>query len=165
MAPTTPPHAELPLTDESETEALAARLAGMCGRGDILALTGDLGVGKTVFARAFIRACTHADEEVPSPTFTLLQVYETSDDPIHHFDLYRLRTAEEVLELGFDDALHDGVTLVEWPDRLGPYLPRDRLDVKLLQGPSAVSRLAHLTGHGYWEARMTDAFLDGAIHG
>ena len=165
MTPNTPAHAEITLADESETESLASRLSIMCGRGDILTLTGDLGVGKTVFARAFIRARTTDDEEVPSPTFTLLQVYDTMDDPIHHFDLYRLRTAEEVLELGFDDAITDGVTLVEWPDRLGPYMPRDRLDVELLQGATSGSRRALLTGRGYWEARMTDAFLDGAIHG
>ncbi len=161
-APT--PHAILELVDETATEVLAERLSGMCGRRDMLALKGNLGVGKTVFARAFVRHRTSADEEVPSPTFTLLQVYETSSDSIYHFDLYRLKSADEIIELGFEDALDDGTTLVEWPDRLGPYLPRDRLEVELLQGPSDGSRRARLTGYGYWQARMTDAFLDGKIH-
>ena len=164
MTDTPPPHAILDLADETATQALAERLSGMCGRGDMFSLKGDLGAGKTVFARAFVRARTIPDEDVPSPTFTLLQVYETASDPIYHFDLYRLKSSDEVIELGFEDALDDGIVLVEWPDRLGAYLPRDRLEVELLQGPSEDARRARLTGYGYWQALMTDAFLDGKIH-
>ena len=130
----------------------------------MLSLRGDLGMGKTVFARAFIQSLTSAEEEVPSPTFTLVQVYETSPASVYHFDLYRLKSPDEILELGFDDALDDGCVLVEWPDRLGPYLPGNRLDVDLVQGPSEGARRVSLTGYGYWQARMTDAFLDGKIH-
>ena len=158
------PHAIIDLADEQATEALAARLSAMCGHGNMIALTGDLGMGKTVFARSFIRQQASPEEEVPSPTFTLVQIYETETDPVYHFDLYRLKAPDEVLELGFEDALNDGVVLVEWPDRLGPYLPHDRLDIELLQGPSEGARQAKLTGHGYWQARMTDVFLDGKIH-
>jgi tRNA threonylcarbamoyladenosine biosynthesis protein TsaE len=164
MIETPSPHAQLDLVDETATEALAARLSAMCGRGDMISLKGDLGMGKTVFARAFIRSRTSPDEEVPSPTFTLLQVYDTTSEAVYHFDLYRLKTADEILELGFEDALDDGVGLVEWPDRLGPYLPRDRLEVELIKGKSEHSRRARLTGYGYWQARMTDAFLEGKIH-
>jgi len=158
------PHAVLDLADEAATLALAERLSGMCGRGDMFSLKGDLGMGKTVFARAFIRARTTPEEEVPSPTFTLVQVYETESESIYHFDLYRLKSADEIVELGFDDALDDGVALVEWPDRLGAYQPRDRLEVELVAGSSEGARRARLTGYGYWQARMTDVFLDGKIH-
>jgi tRNA threonylcarbamoyladenosine biosynthesis protein TsaE len=157
-------HAILDLDDEGATQALARRLASMCGHGTMVALKGNLGMGKTVFARAFVRALTSDDEEVPSPTFTLVQVYDTATDPIYHFDLYRLQNPDEILELGFEDALHDGIVLVEWPDRLGLYMPQDRLDVEILQGPSEGSRRVLLTGHGFWQARMTDVFLDGKIH-
>ncbi len=164
MTDRAPPHALIDLDDETATVKLAERLSEMCSAGNMIALHGDLGMGKTVFARAFIRYQTTPDEEVPSPTFTLVQIYDTATDPIYHFDLYRLNHPDEVLELGFDDALSDGTVLVEWPDRLGPYLPRDRLDIELLQGSTGNARRAALTGHGYWQARMTDAFMDGKIH-
>jgi len=164
MIDTPSPHVILDLADETATEALAIRLSGMCGRGDMFSLKGELGMGKTVFARAFVRAQTSPDEDVPSPTFTLLQVYETASEPIYHFDLYRLKSADEIIELGFEDALDEGIALVEWPDRLGVYLPRDRLEVELVPGASEGARRARLTGYGYWQARMTDAFLDGKIH-
>ena len=158
------PHATLELGDETATMALAERLSAICGRGTMIALKGDLGMGKTVFARAFVRQLTSDTQEVPSPTFTLLQIYEANPDPVYHFDLYRLKSPDEILELGFEDALDDGIVLVEWPDRLGPYLPADRLDLELLQGPGEQARQTRLTGHGYWQARMTDVFLDGKIH-
>jgi len=158
------PHAILNLATEADTDALARRLAGMCGRGDMMALVGTLGMGKSVFARAFIRQLTAPDEEVPSPTFTLVQVYEADRNPVYHFDLYRVKVADEVIELGFEDACEDGIVLVEWPDRLGPYLPSDRLQVSFFQGAAENARRVELTGFGYWQARMTDAFLDGKIH-
>jgi len=165
MAESTEPHAILELDGEADTVRLAERLASMTGPGDMIALTGDLGTGKTVLARALIRARTRPDEEVPSPTFTLVQVYETDAEPAYHFDLYRIEDTEEIYELGFEEALSDGVVLVEWPDRLGTLLPSDRLDVELQQGAGPDRRIARLTGRGYWIARMTDAFSEGAIHG
>lgn len=156
------------LDGEAQTGELAGRVAAVCGVGDVIALAGDLGVGKTVFARAFIRAYLGRAEEVPSPTFTLLQTYGGEADgstPVHHFDLYRLNDASEAYELGFEEAITDGVTLIEWPDRLGDLLPVDRLDLELRQGPRPDSRLARLTGHGFWRARLMESLGEAAIHG
>ena len=157
-------HTDIDIADEAATEALAVRIAEISGVGDLIALHGNLGVGKTVFARAFIRSRAGADEEVPSPTFTLVQPYDCEPVPIYHFDLYRVNQPDEVLELGFEDAMADGTVLVEWPERLGPYLPRDRLDVEIHQGGSPGSRLIRLTGQGYWLARVADVINEGKIH-
>lgn len=110
-------------TSEDETIALAASLAAKSAPGDLYALQGTLGAGKSVFARGFIQALTGKDTEVPSPTFTLVQTYDTSKGMIWHFDLYRLNTAEDVYETGWEEALAGGITLVEWPQRLGNLLP------------------------------------------
>jgi tRNA threonylcarbamoyladenosine biosynthesis protein TsaE len=136
---------DLLLPDLAATHALARRLAEAARPGDILALTGALGLGKTEFARAFIRTLSGPDEEVPSPTFTLVQLYEGRAGMIWHFDLYRLARPEDVWELGFEDALAGGILLIEWPDRLGPLLPRRRLDLTLLPGAGAEARRAILT--------------------
>src|SRR5271157_2974950 len=104
------------MPDEAATKALAARLAAIACVGDVVALSGELGVGKTAFARAFIRARCGADEEVPSPTFTLSQVYDGGGSAIWHFDLYRLAAAEEAWELGIEEAFSCGISLIEWPD-------------------------------------------------
>ena len=144
----------LPLADEAATVALARELAPALRRGDVIALWGDLGAGKTRFARALIGALAGESEEVPSPTFTLAQSYDTSAGVVWHFDLYRLETPEEALELGIDDALAEGIVLIEWPGRLGSLLPRDRLDLTLdfTAGPEA--RIATLAGRGAWAARL-----------
>lgn len=146
----------LDLPDETATVRLGAALAGLLRVGDVLALHGDLGAGKTALARAIIRARVGDPlAEVPSPTFTLLQTYDGADGlPLAHYDLYRLERPEDVFELDFDDALASGATLIEWPDRLGPLLPRDRLDLTLLiAGPSA--RRAVLTAAGpAWADRL-----------
>jgi tRNA threonylcarbamoyladenosine biosynthesis protein TsaE len=113
------------LPDETATEQLGATLAARLKPRDIVGLTGDLGAGKTTFARAVIRAATdNPDLIVPSPTFTLVEVYDTPRGPIWHFDLYRLEAPEQVFELGWEEALADGISLIEWPDRLGGLLPR-----------------------------------------
>lgn len=103
-------------------DALAPHLTG----GGILALEGNLGAGKTALARALIRKLTGSpDLDVPSPTFTLVQTYDTNAAPIWHFDFYRLKNPEEVFELGWEDALaHGGVIIMEWAERIGPLLPR-----------------------------------------
>ncbi len=135
------------LSDLAATEALAARLAGLARRGDAILLEGQLGAGKSAFARAFLRAVSgDAALEVPSPSFTLVQSYETRLGPVHHFDLWRLDGPGAVVELGWDELAQD-IVLVEWPDRLGELAPEDALRIGL--SPLADgARRAVLTGWG-----------------
>ncbi len=151
------------LANEKETEALAARLAGLARPGDFIALIGDLGAGKTVFARAFIRALNREgpEEEVPSPTFTIIQSYDRGSVTVHHVDLYRLEEPEEALELGLDEARSDGVIVMEWPERLGRYLPGDRLDVVMEFGDGETQRRVAISGGGGdWPERLKKAGFD-----
>ena len=144
------------LPDEPATAALAGRIVRRLGRGDVVGLSGTLGAGKTTFARAAIRTVLGPDAEVPSPTFTLVQTYDLPAGMLWHFDLYRLASPDEVVELGWDEACADGIVMVEWPDRLGPLLAADRLDVDLAFGARTDARLATLTGHGAWADRIGD---------
>jgi tRNA threonylcarbamoyladenosine biosynthesis protein TsaE len=147
----------VPLPDLAATAGLARALAPCLRAGDLVALWGDLGAGKTELARALIRAATGSpDEEVPSPTFTLVQTYDTAITPIHHFDLYRLRRPEELIELGWDDALAEGIVLVEWPDRAGDRLPKVRLDIRLDIEAGGSARRAVLAPQGDWESGRSD---------
>jgi tRNA threonylcarbamoyladenosine biosynthesis protein TsaE len=141
------------LPDLDATLRLAGRLAACARRGDIFALTGPLGSGKTELARAFIRRLTSAAEEVPSPTFTLLQRYDSAQGPIFHFDLYRLETPEQSFELGIDDAFADGICLIEWSERLGGLLPRRHLSIELAAGAALTERVARITGGEAWKER------------
>lgn len=134
------------LADAEATQALGARLAGALQIGDVVLLRGDLGAGKTTLARGLVSAWTGVDEDAPSPTYTLVQVYEGPRGPLWHMDLYRLRDAEEALELGLEDALAEAVTVIEWPERLGAFAPADRLIVGL--EPHGAGRRAHLRGYG-----------------
>ncbi|MCO5072395.1 MAG: tRNA (adenosine(37)-N6)-threonylcarbamoyltransferase complex ATPase subunit type 1 TsaE [Rhizobiaceae bacterium] len=121
------------LANEADTARLGEDLAQILKPGDVLALHGDLGAGKTTLARSLIRALANdAELEVPSPTFTLVQIYEAARLPIHHFDLYRISGADELLELGLDEALERGAALIEWPDRAGDLLPADTLHIELV---------------------------------
>lgn len=122
------------LRDERETEAFAKNFAvQLTGGKDVICLSGGLGAGKTLFCRALIRAlCQEEGMDVPSPTFTLVQQYDAADGRIiWHFDLYRLEEPEEVYETGWEEALADGIVLVEWPEKLGSLLPAVRKDVIL----------------------------------
>ena len=125
------------MPDEAATIRAAQALAPILRQGDFIALEGDLGAGKSTFARALIRALPLADggmniaEEIPSPTYTLCQTYERAIGLVAHFDLYRLSAPEEALELGFEEALSEGLVLVEWPQRLGRLLPPKRLHLNL----------------------------------
>jgi tRNA threonylcarbamoyladenosine biosynthesis protein TsaE len=143
----------LDLPDLAATQDLARRLAGLARPGDVILLTGELGAGKTSFARAFIRARGGADE-VPSPTFTLVQEYPLPDGAICHFDLYRLKRAEDAYELGIEDAFAQAISLVEWPDRLGPLLPAERLEVSLAFAEREEARRARLRGTASWQDRL-----------
>jgi tRNA threonylcarbamoyladenosine biosynthesis protein TsaE len=121
----------LDLPDAEATEALGQRLALLALPGDVILLEGPIGAGKSCLARAFIRARLGPEEEVPSPTFTLVQVYEADGVEIWHADLYRLTHPDEVWELGLDDAFQTAICLVEWPDRLGEHVPPDALRLRL----------------------------------
>lgn len=139
------------LPDEAATRALGARLAPLLRAGDVVTLTGPLGAGKTTLARGLVAALLGPDAETPSPTYTLVQTYDAGAFELWHFDLYRLESAQDVYELGFEDALADGVSLVEWPDRLGPLAPADRLDIVL--APNGAGRIADLRPGASWKER------------
>lgn len=136
----------------SETVKLARTLAPVLKGGDVIALRGGLGAGKTTFARALITTLLGRETDVPSPTYTLVQTYAGPHFPIFHMDLYRLDHPDEVFELGWDET-HDGLALIEWPDRAGTHLPSWRLDLTLeILGDS---RKAVLEPHGEdWQTRL-----------
>ncbi|RYG91307.1 tRNA (adenosine(37)-N6)-threonylcarbamoyltransferase complex ATPase subunit type 1 TsaE [Loktanella sp. IMCC34160] len=119
-----------PLATEAETEALARGFADILHAGDTLLLEGEIGAGKSAFSRALIRARLGRDEDVPSPTFTLVQTYDAGDVDIWHCDLYRLSSPEEALELGLDEAFTSAICLIEWPDRLDDLAPETALTLR-----------------------------------
>ena len=121
--------------------------------GEAVCLWGPLGAGKSTLARGLIRALTSPDEEVPSPTFTLVQLYAGDQHPLAHFDLYRLKAPEEAFELGLDEALDHGAAIIEWPERLEGALPPDRLDVEIAIPEGTDGRMVRLRGHGEWIGR------------
>jgi tRNA threonylcarbamoyladenosine biosynthesis protein TsaE len=143
------------LPDENATASLAARLAAITEAGDVIALSGEVGAGKTTFARAFIRA-RGGGEAVPSPTFTLVQIYDLPGGAVWHFDLYRLQHSEQVWELGIEDALREGISLIEWPERVTELLPAVRLGIALSYGATSTARSATLAAGGDWVARLAE---------
>ncbi len=128
---------QISLPDEAATAHLARQIAQVLRAGDTLLLDGPIGAGKTAFARALIRTMLNRAEDIPSPTFTLVQTYDTPQGEVWHCDLYRLTHPDEVMELGLDQALTDAICLIEWPDRLGQDIPQSAL-------------------HLHFEARETD---------
>jgi tRNA threonylcarbamoyladenosine biosynthesis protein TsaE len=162
----------LDLPDPAATAALAARLAALALRGDVIALGGDLGSGKTSFARAFINALPRAEdtpageaEEVPSPTFTLVQTYRRRPADVWHFDLYRLTRPEEAYELGIEEAFAEAISLIEWPERLEGLLPTDRLNLVLHFADRPEARWAELCGRGVWAERLEKSGLQARAVG
>lgn len=147
MSPNTAPLV-LTLPDEAATARLGAALAAVLAPGDVVALDGDLGAGKTALVRALVRAATaNPHEDVPSPTFTLVQTYDAADGRmVWHFDLYRLEQPDDVVELDIDEAFAEGVALIEWPARMGGYLPRRALRIALTILPGTTARRAEITG-------------------
>ena len=145
---------DIRLDDADSTGRLGAALATRLAMGEAILLSGPLGAGKSVLARGLIRALTTQDEEVPSPTFTLVQFYET-EPAVAHFDLYRLEGQGEALEIGLEEALDNGAALVEWPQRISPQewarLAPDRLEVELSH--AGEGRIARLTPFGAWKGR------------
>ena len=145
----------LVLEDPAATARLGAAIGPLLAPGEAVLLYGPLGMGKSTLARGLIRALTRPDEDVPSPTFTLVQFYE-SDPPVAHFDLYRLTRAAEAAEIGLDEALDEGCAVIEWPERLGDdpsaWLGPDRLSVSLAE--RGAGRLATVSGVGAWETKL-----------
>ena len=145
------------LLDEAATAALGRAIAPLLRTGDALLLDGPLGMGKSTLARGLIRALAGTDVEVPSPTFTLVQFYETSP-PVAHFDLYRLERSAEAAEIGLDEALDVGAAVIEWPERLGEdpeaWLGPDRLTIRLNE--DGAGRVATVSGAGRWEQAVKE---------
>jgi tRNA threonylcarbamoyladenosine biosynthesis protein TsaE len=155
------PEATVLLADADATTRLGAAIAPRLAPGETVLLYGPLGMGKSTLARGLIRALlalsARPDEDVPSPTFTLVQFYDSAP-PVAHFDLYRLTRPEEAAEIGLDEALDEGCAVIEWPERLGDdpaaWLGPDRLTVTLSE--QGEGRLATLSGAGAWNARLKD---------
>ena len=149
----------LELPSEAATEQLARRLAPRLRAGDVLLLSGQIGAGKTTFARAMIRALTgNPAEDVPSPSFTLVQTYDAPGLAIWHVDLYRLSGPEGALELGLDEAMGTALCLIEWPDRLGALTPAKALILDFHPGIAAHS----VTISGLAWADRLEGCLDAA---
>ena len=143
---------KIELPDAEATTALGQAIAPLLAPGDSVLLYGPLGMGKSTLARGLIRALTTPDEDVPSPTFTLVQFYD-SDPPVAHFDLYRLTRPEEAFEIGLDEALDEGCAVIEWPERLGEepgrFLGPDQLTLTISE--QGEGRLATVSGAGRWK--------------
>jgi len=157
----------LDLPSETATASFAERLAPLLGPGDTVLLSGPIGAGKTHFARSFIKTRLRAagrDEDVPSPTYTLVQTYSDGAVEIWHADLYRLTGPGETVELGLEDAFRSSVVLVEWPDRLGGAAPRDALSLDFAQGRDENSRRLTISSFDpRWQERLVPVF-EGQAH-
>lgn len=151
------PDRRIHLPDADATARLGAAIAPHLAPGETVLLYGPLGMGKSTLARGLIRALTRPDEDVPSPTFTLVQFYEGAL-PVAHFDLYRLDRPDEAAEIGLDEALDEGCAVIEWPERLGEdpaaWLGPDRLTVTLAE--AGEGRHATVSGAGAWESKVMD---------
>ncbi len=124
-------HANITFHSEDDTRRFAVALGAQMRPGDVVLLDGDIGTGKTYLARALIHSLQDTPEDVPSPTFTLVQTYDTRLGEVWHTDLYRIGTTDEIEELGLLDAFQSAICLVEWPDRLGDFVPTGALSIRL----------------------------------
>jgi tRNA threonylcarbamoyladenosine biosynthesis protein TsaE len=158
------PVIRIELSDLQATQRFGGLLARQLQAGDVIALSGALGAGKSVLARAIIQAVDAAQDDVPSPTFTLVQQYALADGtPFWHLDLYRIETPQEAMALGLDDAFIDAVCLIEWPDRLQKLLPKTNLSIHLYADVSVDDgkdesgvRFADVTAPPHWADRIND---------
>lgn len=146
----------LPLASEDAAARFGAALGPLLQCGDIICLAGPLGAGKTTLARGLITAL-FGPGDIPSPTFTLVETYRGDSLSLWHFDLYRLEQASEVWELGLEDSLNDGVTLIEWPDRIAGLLPPDALHLNIDIDKPGQRRLLRIEGGQGWRERLTPA--------
>ncbi|MBV8593148.1 MAG: tRNA (adenosine(37)-N6)-threonylcarbamoyltransferase complex ATPase subunit type 1 TsaE [Caulobacteraceae bacterium] len=153
-----PADGDLSLRGEGETIRLGEAIGRALERGEALCLDGPLGAGKSVLARAALRRLSPGEPDMPSPTFTLVQAYDRGAVPVTHIDLYRLASPGDLDELGLEEALTDGVAIIEWAERLGGHPPPNRLDVRLSipPGDDTGERSATLTPHGAWVGRSID---------
>jgi tRNA threonylcarbamoyladenosine biosynthesis protein TsaE len=151
------------LPDQKATEAFGRRLAAVLRRGDVVALRGGLGTGKTTLARAVVAALSPDAEDVPSPTFTLVQTYpvalQDGAAELWHFDLYRLERTDQVYELGIEEALGEAVCLIEWPDIALGLIPDDRLLTIELQIAGGQARRARIEGGATWRQRLPELLV------
>ncbi|MGB3314391.1 MAG: tRNA (adenosine(37)-N6)-threonylcarbamoyltransferase complex ATPase subunit type 1 TsaE [Albidovulum sp.] len=167
MSDTKPPEHQISitLTGAEATARLAMRLAPHLRQGDVVLIEGPIGAGKSHFCRSLIQhrlAEEGRSEDVPSPTYTLVQVYELEAVEIWHADLYRLTTPDEVFELGLDEAFEQAICLVEWPDRLGDTAPADALILRLIPGEDVGMRTALLSAHSArWDRVIADLAASG----
>lgn len=138
----------------AELKTFALKLSQIVTVGDVITLKGNLGAGKSEFARAFIKSVLGEDTVVPSPTFTILEQYQTPKFLISHFDLYRLESQEELVEIGFDEALCSGICLIEWPERLQDYPLENHLDIEIEVDVQSQARKFILTGDVNWQKRL-----------
>lgn len=143
-----------------DTRKLGRALAVDLRRGDCLTLNGPLGAGKTELARSIVRAAAGADIDVPSPTFSLVETYEF-DTPLFHIDLYRLDSPDQAVELGLDDMIEQGITLIEWPDRAAAFLPQKRLDITIGQKDGGMRDVQFRTGGDRWADRIESLLSRG----
>lgn len=143
------------LPTEADTARLARRIGTVIAGGDCLLLEGQIGAGKTFFARALIRSLVGEGEDVPSPTFTLVQSYTSPKGEIWHCDLYRLTSPDEVMELGLDLAFDTAITLIEWPDRLGDLAPSSALRLRF--AANAAGHSVELLATPDWSRRLEAA--------
>ena len=137
-----------------ETEELASALKENLQNGDIILLKGKIGAGKSLFARSLIQSTMDQVEEVPSPTFTIVQTYETKLGSIWHADLYRLTDQSEIFELGLIDAFVSEIVIVEWPERLGHLEPQDALTVEIIILKNDKREVIFSTNSSMWKARL-----------
>ena len=156
---------ELTIRDPADMTRLGRLLSGSLSTGDVVALEGPLGAGKSVLARAVVQSLCPQEDDIPSPTFMLVQTYEPdSGTPLMHFDLYRLDAPEDALELGIEDAFVDAICLIEWASRLGPLLPRQALRLSIEPASAeagAERRIVSMSGGARWHpvfAALREAF-------
>ncbi len=152
--------AHISIKNQDATRRFAGLLGGLLEAGDVLLLEGDLGAGKSALARAIIQTMPDTsgrivlNEEVPSPTFTIVQTYEREVAEVWHFDLYRLSDAEELYEIGIEEALANHISLIEWPDRLAHLKPLEFLEIVIGFGTEEEARALELSGTKNWRSRL-----------